>query len=126
MRYLKLFEGYLKETSDETRVKSYLEDIFVELKDIGFKIKMHTDTDTDDSVVFVNIELTKESFIYGDIKDYILMALDFLKIEFTNMQVNYSKEAKVILYGSKTYINSQGEPSDTDEICSIKIYVYKE
>lgn len=126
MRYLKLFEGYLKETSDEAKVKSFLEDIFVELKDIGFKIKTHTDTDTDDSVVFVAIELTKENFVYGDIKEYILMALDFLKTKLINMEIHYSKESITFIYNKKTYITTGGEPKDDEEICSIEIKIYKE
>ena len=121
MRYIKLFEGF-----DEDKIKSYLEDIFVELKDIGFKTKIKTDTDIDDSVVYVDIELKKENFIYGDIKEYILMAFDFLKTEFIDIDLRYRKEKIVMIYNSKTYVSEWVEPKDDEEICSVYIQIYKE
>ena len=138
MKYIKLFESFSKILGPgflpEDKIKSNLEDIFVELVDNGFKIEVFThlvnlEGNIELNFKKVNIEggwNVDKSFKYKDIKEYVLMALDYIRTIWPDIIIEYRTERKVVLFGSKQYIVKHNEPKDDEEVVDIKIDIYKE
>ena len=138
MKYIKLFESFSKILGPgflpEDKIKSNLEDIFVELVDNGFKIEVFThlvnlEGNIELNFKKVNIEggwNVDKSFKYKDIKEQVLMALDYIRTIWPDIIIEYRTERKVVLFGSKQYIVKHNEPTDDEEVVDIKIDIYKE
>jgi hypothetical protein len=138
MKYIKLFESFSKILGPgflpEDKIKSNLEDIFVELVDNGFKIEVFThlvnlEGNIELNFKKVNIEggwNVDKSFKYKDIKEYVLMALDYIRTIWPDIIIEYRTERKVVLFGSKQYIVKHNEPTDDEEVVDIKMEIYKQ
>jgi hypothetical protein len=127
MRYIKLFENF-----DEDKIKSDLQDIFVELIDNGFVINVSTHlVNLDDNIEF-EFKKKDSNFRYKDIKEYVLMALDYIETLWGDIDVEYKTEKKVELFGFTQYITSgyhkytDGKLIDDADICNIKMEIYKQ
>lgn len=138
MKYIKLFESFSKLYGPgflpEDKIKSDLEDIFVELVDNGFKVEVFTHlVNLEDNIELnfskINIEggwSVSKDFKYKDIKEQVLMALDYIRTIWPDITIEYRTERKVVLFGSKQHIVKRNEPIDDEEVCDIKIDIYKE
>ena len=128
MRYIKLFENF-----DENKIKSDLQDIFVELIDNGFVVNISTHlVNLDDNI---ELEFNKKggsNFKYQDIKEYVLMALDYIETLWGDIDVEYKTEKKVEVFGFTQYITSgynkytDGKLIDDVDMCNIKMDIYKQ
>ena len=127
MKYIKLFENF-----DENKIKSDLQDIFVELVDSGFVVNVSTHlVNLDDNIEF-EFKKKYSNFRYKDIKEYVLMALDYIETLWGDIDVEYKTEKKVELFGFTQYITSgynkytDGKLIDDADICNIKMEIYKQ
>lgn len=126
MKYIKLFENF-----DENKIKSDLQDIFVELVDNGFVVNVSTHlVNLEDNIEFEFKKKGSSNFKYQDIKEYVLMALDYIETLWGNIEVEYKTERKVDMYGIQQYITSRYKPIDshTDDanVVNIKMEIYKQ
>ena len=126
MRYIKLFENF-----DENKIKSDLQDIFVELIDNGFIVNVSTHlVNLDDNIEFEFKKKDGGNFKYQDIKEYVLMALDYIETLWNSINVEYKTERKVEVFGFTQYITSRYKPIDshTDDadVFNIKMDIYKQ
>lgn len=126
MRYIKLFENF-----DENKIKSDLQDIFVELIDNGFVVNVSTHlVNLDDNIDFEFKKKDSSNFKYQDIKEYVLMALDYIETLWNSINVEYKTERKVEVFGFTQYITSRYKPIDshTDgaDVFNIKMDIYKQ
>jgi len=126
MRYIKLFENF-----DEHKIKSDLQDIFVELIDNGFVVNVSTHlVNLDDNIDFEFKKKDGSNFKYQDIKEYVLMALDYIETLWNSINVEYKTERKVEVFGFTQYITSRYKPIDshTDDadVFNIKMDIYKQ
>jgi hypothetical protein len=138
MKYIKLFESFSKLYGPgflpEDKIKSDLEDIFVELVDEGFKVDVFTHlVNLEDNIELnfskINIEggwSVSKNFKYKDIKEQVLMALDYIRTIWLDIEIEYRTERKVVLFGSKQYIVKHNEPTDDEEVVDIKMEIYKQ
>lgn len=121
MRYIKLFENF-----DENKIKSDLEAIFVELVDYDFTVNIFThlvNLEND-----IELEFKKKdggNFKYDDIKEYVLMALDYIEILWKSIGVEYRIERRVILLGQLQFLMGRYEPRDEEDVVNIKMDIYK-
>lgn len=110
MRYIKLFENF-----DENKIKSDLQDIFVELIDNGFVVNVSTHlVNLDDNIDFEFKKKDGSNFKYQDIKEYVLMALDYIETLWNSINVEYKTERKVEVFGFTQYITSRYKPTDEE------------
>jgi hypothetical protein len=128
MRYIKLFENF-----DEDKIKSDLQDIFVELVDNGFVVNVSTHlVNLDDNIEFEFKKKGGSNFKYKDIKEYVLMALDYIETLWNSIDVEYKTEKKVEVFGFTQYITSgykkyaDGKLIDDTDVCNIKMEIYKD
>jgi hypothetical protein len=126
MKYIKLFENF-----DENKIKSDLQDIFVELVDNGFVVNVSTHlVNLDDNIDFEFKKKDSSNFKYQDIKEYVLMALDYIETLWNSINVEYKTERKVEVFGFTQYITSRYKPIDshTDDanVVNIKMEIYKQ
>jgi len=121
MRYIKLFENF-----DENKIKSDLQDIFVELVDNGFVVNVSTHlVNLDDNIEFEFKKKDGSNFKYQDIKEYVLMALDYIETLWDSIEVEFRTERKVELYGQQQFIASRSKPTDDVNVVNIKMDIYK-
>ena len=126
MRYIKLFENF-----DENKIKSDLQDIFVELIDNGFVVNVSTHlVNLDDNIEFEFKKKDGSNFKYQDIKEYVLMALDYIETLWNSINVEYKTERKVEVFGFTQYITSRYKPIDSHtndaDVFNIKMDIYKQ
>ena len=128
MRYIKLFENF-----DENKIKSDLQDIFVELVDNDFVVNVSTHlVNLDDNIDFEFKKKGGSNFKYQDIKEYVLMALDYIETLWGDIDVEYKTEKKVEVFGFAQYITSgykkyaDGKLIDDTDVCNIKMEIYKD
>jgi hypothetical protein len=128
MRYIKLFENF-----DENKIKSDLQDIFVELVDNGFVVNVSTHlVNLDDNIEFEFKKKGSSNFKYQDIKEYVLMALDYIETLWGDIDVEYKTEKRVDTFGFTQYITSgyrkytDGKLIDDADVCNIKMEIYKQ
>ena len=126
MRYIKLFENF-----DENKIKSDLQDIFVELIDNGFVVNVSTHlVNLDDNIDFEFKKKDSSNFKYQDIKEYVLMALDYIETLWNSINVEYKTERKVEVFGFTQYITSRYKPIDSHtndaDVFNIKMDIYKQ
>lgn len=121
MKYIKLFENF-----DENKIKSELQAIFVELIDNGFVVNVFTHLiNLEDDIEFEFKKKDNSDFKYKDIKEYVLMALDYIEILLDSIEVEYRIEKKVELYGTPQFITSRYKPTDDANVVNIKMDIYK-
>ena len=128
MKYIKLFENF-----DENKIKSDLQDIFVELIDNGFVVNVFTHlVNLDDNIEFEFKKKDGSNFKYQDIKEYVLMALDYIETLWGSIDVEYKTEREVDVFGFTQYITSgynkytDGKLIDDVDACNIKMDIYKQ
>lgn len=126
MKYIKLFENF-----DENKIKSNLQDIFVELIDNGFVVNVSTHlVNSDDNIEFEFKKKDGSNFKYQDIKEYVLMALDYIETLWNSINVEYKTERKVEVFGFTQYITSRYKPIDSHtndaDVFNIKMDIYKQ
>ena len=126
MKYIKLFENF-----DENKIKSNLQDIFVELIDNGFVVNVSTHlVNLDDNIDFEFKKKDSSNFKYQDIKEYVLMALDYIETLWNSINVEYKTERKVEVFGFTQYITSRYKPIDSHtndaDVFNIKMDIYKQ
>lgn len=128
MRYIKLFENF-----DENKIKSDLQDIFVELIDNGFVVNVSTHLRSrfvHDNIEFEFKKKDGSNFKYQDIKEYVLMALDYIETLWGDIDVEYKTERKVEVFGFTQYITSRYKPIDSHtndaDVFNIKMDIYKQ
>lgn len=93
MRYIKLFENF-----EENKIKSDLQDIFVELVDNGFVIEVSYR----DDLVYVHIGKPKDKNI-SEVKDYILMFIDYMNDFWDKSYVSATYEYELNVVKKKKY-----------------------
>lgn len=121
MKYIKLFENF-----DENKIKSDLQAIFVELIDNGFVVNVFTHLiNLEDDIEFEFKKKDNSDFKYKDIKEYVLMALDYIEILLGSIEVEYRIEKKVELYGMQQFITGRYKPTDDANVVNIKMDIYK-
>jgi len=134
---IKLFENFKNderkgwENFDENKIKSDLQDIFIELIDNGFVVNVSTHlVNLDDNIEFEFKKKDGSNFKYKDIKEYVLMALDYIETLWNSINVEYKTERKVEVFGFTQYITSRYKPIDyhTDDadVFNIKMDIYKQ
>lgn len=113
MKHIKLFEditshGLILLPSQE-KITDDIKDMFVNLTDNNFDINLYfEEIPQNNKYYFVNIDFTKSKgfFKIDEVKDNILMAIDYIKIEWGDVSVkyfvNYVKSDKLPIYGSET------------------------
>ena len=128
MKYIKLFENF-----DEDKIKSDLQDIFVELIDNGFVVNVSTHlVKLDDNIDFEFKKKGGSNFKYQDIKEYVLMAFDYIETLWGSIEVEYKTEREVEVFGFTQYITSgynkytDGKLIDDVDVCNIKMDIYKD
>ena len=128
MKYIKLFENF-----DENKIKSDLQDIFVELIDNGFVVNVSTHlVNLDDNIEFEFKKKGGSNFKYQDIKEYVLMALAYIETLWGSIDVEYKTEREVDVFGFTQYITSgynkytDGKLIDDTDVCNIKMDIYKD
>lgn len=122
MKYIKLFENF-----DEDKIKSDLQDIFVELVDNGFVVNVSTHlVNLDDNIEFEFKKKDGSNFKYKDIKENVLMALDYIETLWNSIDVEFRTERKVDMYGQQQFIASRSKPTDDVNVVNIKMDIYKQ
>ena len=92
MKYIKLFENF--DESNWENVKQNIDDIFIELVDLGFKVDISTGYNYTN--VSVNIEVPDNSkYNISMVKDYILMFVDYMKHTWSEFYVYANYEYKL-------------------------------
>ena len=80
MKHIKTYQVFESSSESPEEIVKYLEDIFQELKDMGFTCKVDVlyglDIKTDDFTI--NINYNGKGFKYNLIKDYIESATDYM------------------------------------------------
>lgn len=110
MIYIKKFESY------DNKLENDINDIFVELQDEGFTVRSNIWYEDGRSVT---VTISKPEFNTNDIKEYVMMFIDYMKSYFGNVSVHYTFKSK---YGR---VMSVEYPDDQDYVEVIKINIGK-
>jgi len=85
MKYIKKFE------SSSSKIESDISDIFVELQDEGFTVRSNIWYEDGRSVT---VTISKPEFNTNDIKEYVMMFIDYMKSYFGNVSINYTFKSR--------------------------------
>lgn len=85
MKYIKKFE------SSGSKIGKDIDDIFVELKDEGFTVRYMMWYEDGRSVT---VTISKPEFSSDDIKEYVMMFIDYMESYFGNVSVNYTYKTR--------------------------------
>lgn len=81
MKYIKKFE------SSGSKVENDISDIFVELQDEGFTVRSNIWYEDGRSVT---VTISKPEFNTNEVKEYVMVFIDYMKSYFGNVSVNYT------------------------------------
>jgi hypothetical protein len=84
MKYIKKFESH--NTNIQLKIGKDISDIFVELQDEGFTVRNNIWYEDGRSVT---VTISKPEFNTDEIKEYVMMFIDYMKSYFGNVSVNY-------------------------------------
>ncbi len=121
MKYIKLFENYPPNSIDEN-----INDMFVELKDQGYKIKYKRFNEVGCGGISVTIE-DRRGFNSNDVKEYVMMFIDYIEDKFDEQRVFYrgrttAYETDDTFYVNGKVVTTDDFPDDT-ELTALKIGV---
>jgi len=93
MKYIKLFEDITTlEVPNELEINDSVKDIFIELEDAGFHVQSSTYfNQLDEYTLYIGIE-GRTTFQVSEVKDRIAMILDYMKLEWGTIKVEYTLE----------------------------------
>lgn len=125
MKYIKLFENYPSPKGfTPNSIEDNINDIFVELKDCGYIIGYQRFNEIGDSV---SVTIRKDAFNTSDIKEYVMMFIDYMTDEFGEQRVLYrgrttAYEADDTFYANGILVTTYEYPDDI-ELTALKIDV---
>lgn len=85
MKYIKKFE------SSGSKVEKDITDIFVELQDEGFTVRSNIWYEDGRSVT---VTISKPEFNTNEVKEYVMMFIDYMESYFGNVSVNYTYKSR--------------------------------
>lgn len=118
MKYLKLFENYPKPRGfTKNSIEEDVNDMFVELKDNGYKIEYQRFNERGDSV---SITLKyRKGFKSNDVKEYVMMFIDYMTDKFGEQRVFYrgrttAFETDNTFYANGKVVTTEDFPDDIE------------
>lgn len=125
MKYIKLFENYPSPKGfTPNSIEDNINDIFVELKDCGYIIEYQRFNERGDSV---SVTIRKDTFKSNDVKEYVMMFIDYMTDKFGEQIVFYrgrttAREVDDTFYANGILVTTYEYPDDI-ELTALKINV---
>jgi len=126
MKYIKLFENYPSPRGfTPNSIEEDVNDMFIELKDDGYKIEYQRFNERGDSVS-LTIKY-RRGFNSNDVREYVMMFIDYMTDKFGEQRVSYrgrttAYETDDTFYVNGKVVTTDDFPDDT-ELTALKIGV---
>lgn len=95
MKYIKKFESQAEMNDKASKIVNDINDIFIELQDEGFIVRTNAFYEDGSSITVTISKPGPYAVNTNDIKEYVMMFIDYMKSYFGNVSVNYTFKSSI-------------------------------